>query len=276
MPIKKPARFFLDVCILLPQRLNISAKSCEDFLKKTGKSCCISSSVCSRVSKMLDYAYDWVAREIQENFYPYLKKHEIDKLTARDARVFESFFNERRRRLAKFRSPAMYFEILGRIELWAVPRIHSIKLGKKIKAEIFLTALLSELSEVYESLKAPLDAIEVKDITPIEEIRSHVALQGIHKFEDINHLASAVQFQFTNNEWVIFVTYDEKHILSQQRRLLEVCALHCCKPHYASDYARELSRQDTPIQYYASITPKSSKQTSFAKTIETSLGVPIS
>lgn len=224
---------------------------------------------------MLDNAYDWVAMEIKEKLYPYLLKDGIDKLTSRDARVFEIFFNQRRRQLTRIRSPAMYYEILRRIEFWTVTRVHSIKLGTKIKAEVFLAALLSELSEVYDSLKAPLDAIEVKDITPKEEIESYVVSQGIHKFEDINHLASATQFQFKNNVWVIFVTFDEKHILSHQRRLLEVCALHCCKPHYAMDYARDLSRESPPIQYYASITPKSSKQKSFAETIETVLGVSI-
>jgi len=224
---------------------------------------------------MLDDAYDWVAREIQENLYPYLQENGIDKLTTRDARVFEGFFNERRRRLTAFRSPAMYYEILSRIELWAVTEVHSIELGRKIKVEMFLTALLSELSRVYESLKTPLDAIEVKNITPKEEIKSHVALQGVRKFEDIDHLASAIQFQFENNVWVIFVTFDEKHVLSHQRHLLEVCALHCCKPQYGMDYARDLSRQDPPIQYYASITPKSSEQVSFAKTMETLLSVSI-
>lgn len=275
MSIEKSAYFFLDICILLPQTLNISAKLCEDFLKKAGRLCYISSSVYLRASKMLDDTYDWVLKEIQESLYPYLQKHRIDRLTCRDARVFEGFFNERRRQLKTFKSPAMYYEMVGRMEHWAVTQIHSIELGREIEAEMFLTALLSELSRVYESLKAPLDAIEVKNITPKEEIKSQVILQGVHKFEDIDHLASAIQFQFTNNVWVVFVTFDEKHILSHQRRLLDVCALHCCKPDYAMDYARDISREKTPIQYYLSISPKSSQQEIFAKAIESSLHVSI-
>lgn len=263
------------MCILLPQALDVSAKSCEDFLKEAGESCCVSSSVCSKVSETLDKAHDWVAKEIQENLYPYLEKHTIDRLTKRDARIFEGFFNERRRRLGAIRSATMHYEIIRRVELWAVTHIHSIELGKKISAEIFLTALLAELSKVYESLKAPLDTIKVKEITPKEEIKSHVALQGVRNLEDIDHLASAIQFQFTNDIWVVFVTFDEKDILSHQRRLLEICALSCCKPHYAMDYSRDLSRQEPPIQYYASITSKSPQQKSFARTIETLLSVSV-
>lgn len=275
MPTQTSTCFFLDICILLPQTLNISAKACEDFLKKNRELCYISSSVYTIAFKMLDDAFDWVAKEIQENFYPYLQKHGIESLTCRDARVFEGFFSERRSQLTAIKSPSMYFEMLRRMEHWTVAQIHTIELGRKINVEMFLTALLSELSRVYESLKAPLDAIEVKNITPKDEIKSQVALQGIRKFEDIDHLASAIQFQFTNNVWVVFVTFDEKHILSHQRRLLDVCALHCCKPDYAMDYARDVSREKTPIQYYLSISPKSSQQESFAKAIESSLHVSI-
>jgi len=224
---------------------------------------------------MLDDAFDWVAREIQENLYPYLQKHGIDILTCKDARVFEGFFNDRRRQLTAYKSPAMYYEMLARIENWAVAQIHKIPLGKKITVEMFLAALLSELSRVYESLKAPLDAMEVKKIATEREIESQVVLQGVRKFEDIGHLASAIQFQFTNNVWVVFVTFDEKHILSHQRRLLEVCALHCCKPNYAMDYARDISRENSPVQYYASISPKSSQQQSFAETLENTLHISI-
>lgn len=164
---------------------------------------------------MLDDAYDWVAREIQENLYPYLQKRGINRLSCRDARVFEGFFNGRRKQLKAIQSPAMYYEMLRRVEHWTVAQIHTIELGRKINVEMFLTALLSELSRVYESLKAPLDAIEVKNIKPNEEIKAQVALLGVRKFEDIDHLASAIQFQFTNNVWVVFVTFDEKHILSK-------------------------------------------------------------
>jgi len=222
---------------------------------------------------MLNHAYDWVAGEIQKELYPYLQKNKIDHLTCRKARILEGFFNERRRQLAAFRSPAIYYEMLQRVEHWTVARIHTIELGRKINVDIFLTWFLSELSRVYEVLKAPLDAIEVKNITPKEEIKAQVVLQGVRKFEDIDHLASAIQYQFTNNEWVIFVTFDEKHILLHQKRLLENCALHCCKPDYALDYARDITRENPPTQFFEHIKPKSSNQQIFAKIIESTLSV---
>ena len=275
MPSRKPVCFFLDVCILLPQALSISATSSETFLKKAHESCIISSSVLARTSRMIDYAYDWVAREVQENLYPYLQKQGVNTLTCRNARVFEGFFNKRRKQLKAITSPAMYYEMLGRMEHWTVTEIHTIELGRKINVETFLTALLAELSRVYESLKAPFDAIEVKNIIPKGEIKAQVALQGIQKFEDMEHLASAIQFQFSNNSWVVFVTFDEKHILSHQKRLFEICALHCCKPDYAMDYTRDISREIPPVQYYTNISPKSSQQEGFAKVIESSLGIAV-
>jgi len=222
---------------------------------------------------MLDDAYDWVVNDIQQNFYPYLEKNRISELTNRDARIFEVFFHERRRQLAALSSPSMYFEIMGRIENWTVSQIHTIELGRKIKADVFLAAILTELSKVYENLKSPLDAIEVKNVSPKEKIKAHVVLQGVLKFEDIEHLASAIQFQFENNIWVIFVTFDEKHILAHKDRLLEVCALHCCKPDYAKDYARDLTREKPPIQYYQDISPRTVDQEKFLQTTIQTLGI---
>lgn len=275
MFIGKHSYFFLDVCILLPQSLSISEKSCKDFLKDAGASCCISSSVYSRASKMLDDAYDWVVKDIQENFYPYLEKNKIRELTNRDARVFEVFFHERRRQLAALKSPSMYFEIMGQVEHWSVSQMHSIELGRKIKTDVFLSAILTEISKVYESLKSPLDAIEIKNVSPKAEIKAQVALQRVLKTEDIEHLASALQFQFENNIWVIFVTFDEKHILAHKDRLFEVCALHCCKPDYAKDYARDLTREKPPIQYYQDISPRTDNQEKFLQTIVKTLGITL-
>jgi len=267
--------FFLDVCILLPQTLKVSSKSCEKFLEQALETCCISSSVYDKTSEMLDTAYDWVSQEIQEKLYPHLQSKGVNKLTPRDARVFEEFFNERRKQLAAIKSPSMHFEMLSQIEQWTVDGIHKIKLGESIQAGAFLATLLSALSAVYESLRAPFEAIEVKNITPKYDIRSQVALLGVKKYEDMVHLASAIEYQFSNNIWVVFITFDEKHILHHQRRLLEVCALHCCKPDYAMDYSRDISREDRPIQYYSKISPKSSEQQTFAKVLENSLHLSI-
>jgi hypothetical protein len=224
---------------------------------------------------MLDDGYDWVSKEIQQNLYPYLQGKGISKLTSRDARVFEEFFSGRRKQLAAFQSPSMHFEILSQIEHWTVTVIHSLKLGESVQTDALLTSLLSALSGVYESLKAPVEAIEVKSITAKGEIKSQVVLQGVRKIEDTEHLASAIEYQFSHNVWIIFVTMDEKHILSNQKRLFEICALQCCKPDYALDYARDVTRELHPVQYYANINPKSPEQESFARTVENSLQISV-
>lgn len=267
--------FFLDACILLPQSLGPYAESCVAFLKNASSESYVSSSVYSRVSSMLDDAYDWVARDIQENLRPYLIGQGINELTSKDALIFEQFFHERRRQLASFKSPGMYFEIEGQIEHWIVSEIHSITLGREVKVDIFLAAILSTLSRIYESLRSPIDVIIVKDITPSKQVKSHVFSQGVRKAEDVEHLASAIEFQFKNNVWVVFVTFDQKHILSHKSRLFEICAIHCSKPDYALDHLKNLTREKKPIEYYKNITPHSQQQLSFAGSIERVLGTKL-
>lgn len=204
-----------------------------------------------------------------------MESHSIKKVTSRDGLAFEQFFDEKRRQLRRKGSTYIYYEIVGQIENWTALQVHEIPKGLSIKPDDFLAGITLELSKIYEGLKSPIDAIEEQQIIPSAELKSQAASQGITKMEDVIHLASAIQYQFTNNVWVVFVTFDEKDVLSHKQGLLDVCALRCSKPAYAEDHLVKLSRMKKPIQYYLNITNCTPQQMSFAKAVEQTLQVKI-
>ena len=207
-----------------------------------------------------------------------MKKQNITKVTCRSGLAFERFFDERRRQLrAQGGSSYVYYEIIGQIENWTALQIRTIPKGSSVKPDNFLATITYELSNIYEKLKSPIDAFEVKKISPKVKIESQVTMQtrGRARIEDMAHLASAIEYQFVNNIWIVFVTFDEDHILSNKESLWEVCALRCSKPAYAHDHRIALSRMKKPIQYYLCISEHKPQQLSFAKDIETALNLKI-
>lgn len=275
MSSKKFDCFFLDACILLPQKNRRYAESCARFLKDHRGRCRVSSSVKGTILDLLKDAYQWIVKDIQSNFFPYMKRRNVNKLSCRDGLILEEFFDERRRQLRRRGSPHIYYEIIGQIEHWTALKIHEILRGSSIKSEDFAAAITTELSVIYEALKSPIEAVEEEQIAPNTELRTQVAAQGVTKMEDIIHMASAVEYQFTNNVWVVFVTFDEDHILSHKKTLMEVCALHCSKPAYGPDHLTKLSRMKKPVQYYLNIPNYTLQQVNFAKAIEQSLQIKI-
>jgi len=267
--------FFLDACILLPQKNRRYAESCARFLKENSGRCRVSSSVKGTILSLLKDAYQWIVKDIQNGFFPYTERRNIKKVTGRDGLIFEQFFDERRRQLRSQGSPYIYYEIVGRIEHWTALKVHEMRMGLSVKPEDFLASLTTEVSIIYEALRSPIEAIEGDQIAPSADLRTEVLAQGVTKMEDIIHLASAIHYQFINNAWVVFVTFDEDHILSRKRPLSEVCALHCSKPAYAHDHHVKLSRMKKPVQYYIDIQDYTSQQVSFAKAIEKSLQIKI-
>ena len=127
---------------------------------------------------------------------------------------------------------------------------------------------------IYEALKSPIDAIKEEQIAPSTELKTQVASQGVTKMEDVIHLASAVEYQFASNVWVVFVTFDDDHVLSHKKTLMENCA-HCSKPAYAQDHLITLSRMKKPVQYYLNIPNYTPQQLNIAKAIEESLQMKI-
>jgi hypothetical protein len=260
---------------LLPQKNRRYAESCADFLKKAESKCYVSSSVKETILALLNDAYDWIVKDIQRSLFPYMKKEDVTKVTCRDGLAFEQFFDEHRQELQRLGSPYIYYEILGQVEHWTVSQVHSIPRGSSINRQNFLANIIFEVSRIYERLRSPIEAIDGKQVNPSAEVISTLRLLEIRKAEDIVHLASAIEYQFGNNIWVVFVTFDERHILAHKKSLFDVCALRCSKPVYAMEYLEMSSRMNKPIQYFVNIAEYTPKQIIFADAIEQSLHIKI-
>lgn len=267
--------YFLDACILLPQKNKRYAESCDDFLKQARSNCYTSSSVKDTILSLLKDAYDWITKEIQANLFSYMMKTKLAKVTSRDGLAFEGFFHEIREDMRKEGATYIYYEMVGQIESWIVSQLRLITLGMSINSEDFLAGITLRFSEIYEILKSSIDVVESKQISPNPLINSEVALRKVKKIEDIMNLASAIDYQFRNNVWVIFVTFDEDDILSHKVALFDVCALCCSKPMYAPDHFAKFSRMGRPISHYSSIKNHNPDQISFATNVEKSLGKKI-
>lgn len=267
--------YFLDACILLPQKNKRYAESCEDFLKQTKSNCYVSSSVKNTILSLLKDAYDRITKEIQANLFSYMMKSKLAKVTSRDGLAFEGFFHEMREDMRKEGATYVYYEMIGQIESWIVSQLRLITLGRSISCEDFLAGITLRFSEIYEMLKSSIDIVESKEISPHPLIQSEVTLRKVKKIEDIVNLACAIDYEFRNNVWVVFVTFDEDDILSNKEALFDVCALCCSKPMYAQDHFAKFSRMGRPISYYSSIKNHSHDQISFAANVEKSIGKKI-
>lgn len=231
----------------------------------------MSSSVKETILSLLKDSYDWITNEIQNSLLSYMTKNGIVKVTSKDGLSFERFFHEIREDMRGEGVSYVYYEMIGQIENWLVSQLRNIALGMSIKSEDFLAGITVRFSEIYEILKSSIDVVEGKQISPDPLIKSQVLIQKVKKAEDIVNLASAIDYQFRENVWVIFVTFDEDDILSHKVALFNVCALCCSKPIYAPDHFVNFSRMSKPVQHYCNIKNYSSDQLSFADAIEKSL-----
>jgi len=173
------------------------------------------------------------------------------------------------------RSISIYFMIEGYIEIWIASQIHSLKRGVKVSVEDFLSMIYRELSNKYEDLKSPVETLDVVTIEPKARLKAEALLQGIRKEEDENHIASAIEYQYTENKWTIFLTHDEKHILHYAQNLRNNCALCVSKPIYAIDHGRDLSKEPAPIEYFRQIKNPTPPQKRFAEALLDALGIAI-
>lgn len=76
---------------------------------------------------------------------------------------------------------------------------------------------------------------------------------------DALHLASALQYQFRRNKWVIFVTTDQKDILNKETELKEIF-LQCSRPEWALDYQRDTTKNKAPLEHVQDIKSYTTKQ----------------
>ena len=92
---------------------------------------------------------------------------------------------------------------------------------------------------------------------------------------DTAHLSSALQYQFKEYMWVIFVTTDEAHILSRQKEILQVFELHCSRPEWALDFHRDITRMKPPVDFYRETGSYTGQQKQFGEVMKRSLGLEI-
>jgi hypothetical protein len=267
--------FFADVCLLLPQtnRPEINVELTNEILH--GGSCYISSSVKEKFVESLDNTYDYIVKDLRDNLPKYFESIHCAKVSDVDGLLFEVFFAERRRQLGKERKTSLHFIIEAHIESWIVNLIHSLKRGTKVQVQDLLSAIFRELSNKYEELKSPVETLDVIDIVPKGQLKANLLLQGIENEEDEEHIASAIEYQYTKNKWVIFLTYDERHILHCAHNLRENCTFYVSKPIYANDHRRNLSKEPAPVSYFKQIKNPTDKQKNFSKVLSDKLGITI-
>lgn len=260
---------------MLPQKNRRYADSCDRFLKEYSSLCRISSSVKKTAFDLLRRAYKYVSEELQESLLPYMKKKRINQITCGDCLIFEDFFYAQRREMTEEGKTEIYYELIGQIEQWIAEKVHEIPRGKKLENIDFLAEILAELSVKSDDLKTQIEIIEAEVILESPDLNAQVLSIGVKKVEDIVNLASAIRYQFENNTWVIFVTFDEKDVLSYRPMLKEICALHSSKPAYAHDYLVELSKLPRPVNFYKKISSYSVQQKAFANAVKKGLQITI-
>jgi hypothetical protein len=227
---------------------------------------------------LIERAHSMIVLDFRSELKPFLEKQGVKQLTNRDGMVMSLFFSERKRSLrTQVRQESdVQNEIIGTIENYVASRLHSLKDGLKIPVDNFLAGMMTELATIKHDLQAPFKSMKTIDITPDDSIVSLVVIGVImSNADDARHLASIIQHQFQQNKWIIFVTNDEKDILSKQNGLSEIFALHCSKPEWALDHYRHVTRLKSPVEYFRQLPNYSHKQKEFGETIEKIIGTRI-
>ncbi len=201
----------------------------------------------------------------------YLKSKGIEEISNRDGRIFADFFTTQKVQLRKLSDERSNIqnEILGAIENYVASQLHSLKDGEKMPISIFLPAISAELGIIRHDMEKPFKGgIKCEQIQADNSIMSAVVIGTIMTNDkDAIHLASVLQHQFQCNRWTIFVTTDQKDILSKEIELKEMF-LQCSRPEWALDYQRELTKEKTPIQHVQEIKTYTKKQKSLLDAVK--------
>lgn len=262
--------YFIDSCILLPQSIESLKKSCDNFLLKNIKNCYISSTVKDEGIDLLNRCYSAVFNHLRESLKPYLAENKISEISNRDGKIFAEFFSMSRREIQKVKTRSnVKNELLGNIENYVANRLHSLKSGDKIKVDFFISAMMRELSTRKHKLLMPFKKITCISIVPNSALKClMISAANVRNQHDAEHLVSAVTHQFTSNNWMIFVTNDEDHIISNRDEIMLIFALECSKPEWAKDYFRDITKRKKPTDYYKEIKNYTKNQVTFAENLK--------
>lgn len=284
MPFGQFGGFFLDSCVLLPHSLQSMTESCSAFLKENAERCALCSTVKAESLNLIERSHSIIVSDFRSQLKPFLEEHGIEKVTNRNGRIFARFFRERKRDLRANlpKRSNVPREILGTIENYVASSLHSLKDGFKMPVDNFLASMMTELASIRHDLQAPFKSMKPLEIAPNDSIVSLIIIGTLLKNppralirNDAVHLASAVEHQFRENKWIIFVTNDENHILSRETMIFEACALHCSKPEWALDTHRDVTKLKSPIEYFRELPNYSSKHKKLIETIEKAIDVRI-
>jgi len=263
--------FFVDTCILLPKPLEAAIQTCSRFMKEASGKCFLSSSVKKEGLELIEASHDTIVQNFHAKLKPYLEKKGVMEITNRDGELFANFFAEQKAEFRKLppKRTNVPNEILSAIESYVANQLHSIEDGQKIPADYFLAAISMQLAVVKHELELPFRGSNVKEIQPVDSFYSAIAVGSMsedhmHKNvlrneADITHLASALEYQFRSNKWVIFVTTDQDEILSRALQFKEMF-LQCSKPEWALDYYVTMTRDKAPLAHLKDVEKPTSRQ----------------
>ncbi|WP_287585374.1 hypothetical protein [Candidatus Borrarchaeum sp.] len=255
MSFGKVEGFFIDTCILLPHPLETIMKACSDFIKETASQCILSSSIKKEALDLIEQSHNTILLNFHSKLKPFLTSKGIKKITNRDGQIFADFFADQKSLFRKlpYRKSNIQYEILGAMESYIASQVHSLKDGQKLPVDIFFAAIAAELAIKKHELEAPFKGLRCEEIKPSNSLLSAVILGSLLKNSgDAVHLASALEYQFRNNRWVIFVTTDQHDILDKASEFKEMF-LQCSRPEWALDYYREMTKVESPLDYVKNV-----------------------
>ena len=277
MAVGRVAGFFLDSCVLLPQSLDATYDACSSFLESE-KRCFISQSIRDEALELSKECYSVICTSLRYYLKPALERNGIKEITNKDGKVVANVFSEQKKRIIKeFPTKSnVRGELVGVIENHIAKKIHVLKEGVSIPIDTLLASALAELEKARYDIEKPFKRVETIFITPDNALTSLSSLKAlVSNQKDALHLASAITYQFQFNQWVIFVTNDEKEIVTNEKEIWDNFALQCTKPSWALDYYKDIIRLKPPVEFYREILIPSQKQKEFGALIEKLLKVQI-
>jgi len=270
--------YFVDSCILLPHPLKGTTEACSEFLEKAAESCLICSTTKKETLDLIEKSHSTILADFRDNLKPFLDSKKLQFLTNKDGHIFAEFFASRKKILKPVfpRRSNVPYEILAATERYVASSLHSLKSTQKITADDFLALMITELVRIKHELKQPLLSLREVEIEPNDSFISIIAICTIiPNSKDIAHLASALEHQFRENQWIIFVTTDESEILNKQKELYTVFRLRCSTPDWAFDYYREITRNIQPIEHYRKLDNYTQHQKDFGRIVGEVIGINI-
>jgi len=275
---KKITGFFLDTCILLPQAIEADKNACEKILS-SDVDYFVSKSVRDEAAQLSNNAYNVLSTGLRHYIKPAFERKGVRRVMRNEATDVAEVFSQEKRRIDKdypVGRTNIRRNMFGQIENYVASLMHNLDVDKHLSVTDLLAATLITLENARHEVEKPFKTICT---VPVEANEKLVTFEPICKLvkndRDVRHLMAAVQYQFKFDTWVIFVTNDEKDILSNAEEIWRFCGLRCVKPCWAFDYRRDMTRFNRPRQYFGEDCILSKELRAFIKIIESVLQVSI-